>query len=62
MGSIASCACGTDVIMKIVNRLRDEMKDKLVEKIAWMVGGIPFDGVKVEDTGHKYYEFVLHYI
>lgn len=51
-----------DAIMKMAINARDEMKTSTLNDMCVAAGGITCDGVMVEQTGHKYYDFVLHYI
>lgn len=51
-----------DTLTKMVVSLRSEMRNKTVQDIINFGGGISCDGVKVEQTARKYYNFVSHII
>lgn len=51
-----------DTIIKMANNLQGYVKENSFAHIALMGGGITSNGVKIEEKGHEYYDFVLHYI
>lgn len=44
------------------NEVLSELKSNSLDKISSLGGGITWDGVKVEETGHKYSYFDVHFI
>lgn len=49
-------------ISAMASNCRNDLKTTEIPQAFMIGGGISSDGVKVEETGRKYYDFILHYI
>lgn len=51
-----------DTIKKMAHDVRTELKNGGLQKLCELGCAITCDGVKIEETGRKYYDFILHFI
>lgn len=51
-----------DTITLMADNLRSDFKSEELPNVLRDGGGITSDGVKIEETGKKYYDFLLHYL
>lgn len=51
-----------NTISSMASLLRHKIREELMPLMIKAGGGISCDGVKVEETGKKYYDFVVHFI
>lgn len=50
-----------DAVLRLANAQKADFKDRHLDKILSVGGGITCDGLKQKATGKKYYDFVVHY-